>query len=662
MDISIEDNTLEALKNFFPMAQALRILAMDSVEHAGSGHPGMAMGMADVMTVLASCYLKWDPENIDWPDRDRFVLSAGHGALLWYSVLYLWGVISLNQLKQYRQYGSQTPGHPERGHPAGTEVTTGPLGQGIANAVGMALSESLLRKEFSQSLINHYTYAMVGDGCLMEGVAQEAISLAGHWRLHRLIVFWDDNGITIDGPITLSTSDNVTQRFKASGWNTLSIDGHDFNAIYNAIASAQTSCQPTLIGCRTHIAYGAPNKMGSCHSHGSPLGPKEAQATRKALAWPWEEAFFVPKAILEDWKNALKPSITASKAWSASFSQQDPQIQTRFHDALHDVSLTQEGEHQLKIQGIAYGKARPFISTRSASGAVLTALFPHTRIITGAADLKDSTCTSSGIWSPYRPFLHYGIREHAMAAIMNGIAAHGGFIPCGGTFLAFSDYMRPAIRLAALMEIKVIYIMTHDSIGLGEDGPTHQPVEHLISLRAIPNLTVLRPGDSVEVVECWEIALKIKGPVMLCLSRQSLPTFRTEYEEKNRCKSGAYPVLSVKDPQVNMWASGSEVHLALEVAQQLRENHGISVEVFSVPWLMRWLSQYPEPWRSFPAQLHVSLEAASVLGWYQVTGPGGLNMGVETFGASGSSKAVFEAFGFSTKAVTEKILQSIKKK
>ncbi|PPE05302.1 transketolase-like TK C-terminal-containing protein [Holospora curviuscula] len=485
------------------------------------------------------------------------------------------------------------------------------------------------------------------------------MSLAGHWRLHQLIVFWDDNGVTIDGPVSLSQSDDIIQRFKASGWNTLSIDGHDFSAIHRAIECAHKACQPTLIGCRTRIGYGSPNKMGSCHVHGSPLGAQETQAVRKALSWPWEEPFFVPESLLIDWKYFTHRSFTLRNAWRARLSQQSPQIQARFYDALNSSLLNQETIEQLKLQRSEYEKTRPWISTRSASGAVLAGIFPHTRLLTGSADLKDSTCTAPEHWNPYRPFLHYGIREHAMAAVMNGIAAHGGFIPCGGTFLVFSDYLRPALRLSALMGVKVIYIMTHDSIGLGEDGPTHQPIEHLVSLRAIPNLTVLRPGDSIEVVECWEIALKVNGPVVLCLSRQPLPYFRNEGGKGNQCEEGAYPLVSVQVPKVNIWASGSEVSLALAVAENLREGYDISSQVYSVPWLMYWLKRYPEPWSVFPAQLQVSIEAASPLGWYQVTGPGGLNIGMERFGASGSCSALFETFGFSVSTITSTIVKKI---
>ncbi|ETZ06961.1 transketolase [Holospora obtusa F1] len=649
---------VEIPENFFPLAgHALRILAMDSVENAGSGHPGMAMGMADVMAVLTSKYLKWDPCDAQWPDRDRFVLSAGHGALLWYTTLYMWGILSLEDLKQYRCYASKTPGHPEKGHPLGTDVTTGPLGQGIANAVGMALTESLLRKEFSQALIDHHTYVILGDGCLMEGVAQEAISLAGHWRLHRLIAFWDDNKVTIDGSTELSESDNITQRFKASGWNVIYIDGHDIRAICCAIEQAKNSPQPTLIGCRTRIGYGAPSKMGSCQAHGAPLGIKETQAVRHALSWPWDEPFFVPESLFAQWKVFTQHSTQLHEDWKKRLISQDPKIQARFHESLSNHFLNQATCNQLENQASTYTQTRPCISTRSASGEVLTKIFPLTRLLTGSADLKDSTCTDPKYWTPYRPFLHYGVREHAMAAIMNGISAHKGFIPCGGTFLAFSDYMRPALRLSALMNLKVIYILTHDSIGLGEDGPTHQPIEHLISLRAIPNLTVLRPGDSVEVVECWKIAMEVEGPVALCLSRQALPTFSKEYAPAQRCQAGAYPLLNVKNPKINLWASGSEVHLALKVASELMHHHKILTQVYSVPWLMRWLYNYQAPWKTFPADLQVSIEAASTLAWCQVTGPKGLNLGIDSFGASGKGEELFQIFGFSPDTLIQKILK-----
>lgn len=652
------------------LANALRILIMDSVEHAGSGHPGMALGMADVMTCLMLEHLSWDPKQPYWPNRDRFVLSAGHGAILWYAALYLVGALSLEDLKNYRKYGSKTPGHPERQHPIGTEVTTGPLGQGLANAVGMALSESLLRKEFGPDLVDHRTYAIVGDGCLMEGISQEAISLAGHWHLHNLTVFWDDNRITIDGDVGLSQSDDTLKRFQASGWETIAINGHDYDAINCAIQRAKKSPQPTLIACRTHIGYGAPTKMGTCHVHGSPLGASEVKKARETLHWLWEESFFIPESIKKAWESCtpFAANINASevdpwprkarKLWESAYHQQNPETQQRFAMTL-EPSLNQHAKDALYMQKEDFVSKQPTTATRASSGTVLAKLFPHTRLLTGAADLKESTCTSAPFWDAFRPFIHYGIREHAMAAIMNGIAAHGGFIPCGGTFLTFSDYMRPSIRLSALMGLKVIYIMTHDSIGLGEDGPTHQPIEHLMSLRAIPNLTVLRPADAVEVVECWELALTLPGPVMLCLSRQALPTLRNYADPMNACAQGAYPVTDTLTPDVRIWATGSEVSLALKVAEALSDQHGVLAQVHSVPWFTRLLEQHSEPWSAFPARLHVSLEAGTTLGWRHVTGPEGLNIGIDHFGASGASADLFNAFGFSCLHIVEKIMHRL---
>jgi transketolase len=657
------------------LANALRILIMDGVEHAGSGHPGMALGMADVMTCFMLEHFSWDPQQPNWPNRDRFVLSAGHGAMLWYAALYLVGALSLEDLKSYRKYGSKTPGHPERQHPIGTEVTTGPLGQGLANAVGMALSESLLRREFGSNLVNHHTYAMVSDGCLMEGISQEAISLAGHWKLHHLTVFWDDNRITIDGDVGLSQSDDTLKRFQASGWETITINGHDYNAIHCAIQRAKYSPHPTLIACRTHIGYGAPGKMDSCHVHGSPLGASEIQKARESLHWPCSEAFFVPEHIKKAWESytsflatAHKDDDTdqtipwprkARKTWENRFQQYDLETQQRFSLAL-EPSLQQAAKDTLYAQKESFVTQAPKLATRASSGIVLAKILPHTRLLTGAADLKESTCTAAPFWDAFRPFLHYGIREHGMAAIMNGIAAHGGFIPCAGTFLTFSDYMRPAIRLSALMGLKVIYIMTHDSIGLGEDGPTHQPIEHIMSLRIIPNLTVLRPADTAEVVECWELALTLPGPVVLCLSRQALPTLRTYADPVNMCAQGAYSMgETAAHPAIRIWATGSEVSLALKVAEVLCDQHSVLAQVHSVPWFTRLLEHNPEPWSAFPARLHVSLEAGSTLGWCHVTGPQGLNIGIDHFGASGSGIDLFNAFGFSCSAIVERILHRL---
>ncbi|MEA2868547.1 MAG: transketolase, partial [Bradyrhizobium sp.] len=516
------------------MANAIRFLAIDAVEKAKSGHPGMPMGMADVATVLFSRFLKFDAADPTWPDRDRFVLSAGHGSMLLYALLYLTGYqgVTLDELKAFRQWGSKTPGHPEYGHTPGVETTTGPLGQGIATAVGMSLTERLLNARFGNDFADHYTYVIAGDGCLMEGLSHEAISLAGHLRLNKLIVLFDDNEISIDGSTSLSCSDDQLARFEASGWSACRIDGHDPGAIAVAIEQARHGDRPTLIACRTVIGFGAPNRQGTEKAHGAPLGTEEIAKTRAALDWP-HAPFQIPPAVLEPWREIGARGQTSRRSWIERTRRLNSAGRSPFHDALNRNLPCGYAEAITEIRD-RFIAERPDIATRQASQLVIDRIaeaLPN--LLGGSADLTHSNLTRAKSHEPVRPdyfegsYIHYGVREHAMAAAMNGIALHGGFIPYGGTFLTFADYSRPAIRLAALMGIRVIHVMTHDSIGLGEDGPTHQPVEHLASLRAIPNLLVFRPADAIETAEAWDCALRSQtSPSVLCLSRQGLPTFR----------------------------------------------------------------------------------------------------------------------------------------
>lgn len=642
------------------MANAIRFLAMDAVEKANSGHPGMPMGTADVATVLFSRFLKFDPKNPLWPDRDRFVLSAGHGSMLLYSLLYLTGYedMTIEDIKQFRQLGAKTAGHPEYGHASGIETTTGPLGQGIANAVGMAIAEKKLTTEFGADLMDHYTYVIAGDGCLMEGISQEAISLAGHLKLNKLIVLWDDNGISIDGAISLSDSTDQHARFRASGWNTLSVDGHDPEAIAAAIEEARKSDKPTMIGCKTVIGYGAPNKAGTHKVHGSPLGADEIAAARKALGWG-EEAFTVPADVLDAWRLAGLRSTKACKDWEGRLAAADGDKRAEF---TRRFAGDLPGNFGAAID--AYKKkladTKPTVATRKASEdalEVINGVLSET--IGGSADLTGSNNTKTSQTKSITPtdfsgrYIHYGIREHGMAAAMNGIALHGGLIPYSGGFLIFSDYCRPSIRLAALMGIRVIHVLTHDSIGLGEDGPTHQPVEHMAALRAIPNLLMFRPADATETAECWQVALEHKDrPSGLALTRQNLVAARTEYEEKNLCASGAYELVSASDAKVSIFASGSEVEIALKAQAELTRK-GIPARVVSVP-CFELFSEQPEAYRKAiigNAPVKIGVEAGIRQGWDAIIGSDGVFIGMSSFGASGPYKELYKHFGITAEAV-----------
>jgi transketolase len=646
------------------LANAIRALAMDAVEQAKSGHPGLPMGAADVATVLFTRFLKFDAAAPDWPDRDRFVLSAGHGSMMLYAALHLLGyeAITIDEIKRFRQLGSATAGHPEYGHAPGIETTTGPLGQGLGNAVGMAIAERHLAAEFGADVVDHRTYVIASDGDLMEGISQEAIALAGHFKLNRLIVLFDDNGISIDGPLSLADSVDQVKRFEACGWNASRIDGHDPDAIAAAITAAQTSARPSLIACRTVIGFGAPTKAGSEKSHGSPLGPDEVKGAREKLGWT-SPPFEVPVDILAAWREAGARSRTARLSWEQRLASLAPDRRAEF-DRRIAGDLPAEAL-AAAVRGIKekLAAAPKEIATRVASEQALEALAAAVpEMVGGSADLTGSNNTrpkgmaALTAANPGGRFIHYGVREHGMAAARNGMALHGGIIPYSGTFLVFSDYARPSIRLAALMGLRVIHVLTHDSIGLGEDGPTHQPVEHLAALRAIPNLLVFRPCDAVETVECWELALEARtSPSALALTRQNLPQLRTGYTAENRCAGGAYELLPAEGTaQVSLFASGSEVAIAA-AARTLLAERGIAARVVSVPCFELFLAA-PEAERERvvgTAPVRVGIEAAIRQGWDAVIGPDALFVGMSSFGASGPYKDLYRHFGITPEHIAE---------
>ena len=636
------------------MANAIRALSIDAVEAAKSGHPGMPMGMADVATVLFSRFLKFDPRNPKWPDRDRFVLSAGHGSMLLYSLLHLTGYkdITLEDIKRFRQLGSPCAGHPEYGHGAGVETTTGPLGQGIATAVGMAMAERLVAARFGQDLTNHHTFVIASDGDLMEGISHEAISLAGHLKLSRLIVLFDDNGISIDGPLSLAESGDQVARFEAAGWSASRVDGHDPEAIAAAIESAMASERPSLIACRTIIGYGAPKKQGTASSHGSPLGAEEAAGAKAALGWA-HAPFVIPDDIRAAWAAAGARSHGEYEAWLARFTAADKSVKADFERAM-EGGIDESVWTALTQYRKALTEKPVTVATRKASEMTLEVINPLLpEAIGGSADLTGSNNTRTKGMEAVEAddfrgrFIHYGVREHGMAAAMNGMALHGGVIPYSGTFLVFADYCRPSIRLAALMEKRVIHVMTHDSIGLGEDGPTHQPVEHLASLRAIPNLNVFRPADAVETAECWEIALRTeKTPSVIALSRQNLPQVRLKHTDENRSARGAY-VLSPAGAKhhVTIIATGSEVMLALEAQRQL-EVQGIGASVVSMPCMDIFAAE-PSSYQDRtidPKTVRIAVEAGSRLSWDRWIGRDGAFVGMNSFGASAPYEALYKNF------------------
>ncbi|GAA0776720.1 transketolase [Roseibium denhamense] len=651
------------------MANAIRFLAVDAVEQAKSGHPGLPMGTADIATVLFTEFLKFDPTAPYWADRDRFVLSAGHGSMLLYSLLYLLGYedFSLEELKNFRQLGARTAGHPEFGHGAGIETTTGPLGQGLGNAVGMAIAERLQAERFGTELVDHYTYVLAGDGCLMEGISQEALTLAGHLKLNKLIVIWDDNGISIDGRVDLTDSTDQQARFAASGWNTLTVDGHDPNSIAAAIRQAQASDKPTLIAAKTTIGFGAPTKAGTQKVHGAPLGAEEIAGTREALNWP-HEPFEIPSDVLDAWRIAGLQSAHAHKDWQKRFADADAELRAEF-ERRNRGDLPAAFTQAVLDYKKQLAEDQPTMASRKASEAVLGVInevIPET--IGGSADLTGSNNTKTAQTAAVTPtdfsgrYIHWGIREHGMAAAMNGMALHGGLIPYSGGFLIFSDYCRPSLRLAALMGQRVIHVMTHDSIGLGEDGPTHQPVEHFAALRAIPNMVFFRPADITETLECWQLALEHKdGPSILALTRQNLPSVRKTYEEQNLCSKGAYALIDSDDEAaVTLFASGSEVEIAVEAHAELKEA-GISARVISVPSFELFELQSEDYKNAVigTSPVKIAVEAGIRMGWDRFIGNDGLFVGMSGFGASAPYKELYEHFGITKEAVVSAVKEKL---
>ena len=644
------------------MANAIRALAMDAVEQAKSGHPGLPMGAADVATVLFTRFLKFDPADPDWPDRDRFVLSAGHGSMLIYALLYLTGypAMTLDQIKRFRQLGSITAGHPEYGHTPGVETTTGPLGQGLANAVGMAIAERHLAAEFGADVVDHKTYVLASDGDLMEGISQEAIALAGHLKLNRLIVLFDDNGISIDGPLSLSDSVDQVKRFEAAGWTASRVDGHDPAAIAAALEKAQSADRPVLIACKTTIGFGAPTKAGKSSSHGSPLGADEIKGAREKLGWT-HAPFEIPADILSAWRKAGERSKGAHADWSKRLAALDAGKRAEFERRMKGDLPAPGFADAVRAIKASLAATPKEIATRTACEFALETLIPAVpEMVGGSADLTGSNNTRTKSMKAMSAadysgrFIHYGIREHAMASAMNGMALHGGIIPYSGTFLVFSDYCRPAIRLAALMGKRVIHILTHDSIGLGEDGPTHQPVEHLAALRAIPNLLVFRPCDAVETAECWQLALEAKNrPSVLALTRQNLPQLSQNFLDSNRCAAGAYEIAAADGKaEVSLFATGSEVAIAVE-AKKLLAAKGVAARVVSVP-CFELLAEAPEAARRAvigDAKVNIGVEAAIRQGWDAIIGSDGVFVGMTGFGASAPYKDLYKHFGITAEAV-----------
>jgi transketolase len=644
------------------MANAIRALAMDAVEKAKSGHPGLPMGAADIATVLFTQFLKFDAAEPRWPDRDRFVLSAGHGSMLLYALLYLTGNVdmTLDEIKNFRQLGSRTPGHPENFITSGIETTTGPLGQGVASSVGFALAERLLAAEFGEDIVDHYTYVLCSDGDLMEGVSHEALALAGHLKLSKLIFLYDDNGITIDGPISLTDNVDQVARFKAHGWNAVLIDGHDQKAIAAAITSAQTSDRPSLIACKTTIGFGAPTKAGTSKAHGEPLGADELLGAKKALGWNYGP-FEIPDDVLAAWRNVGKQGASAHADWNSRFDAKPDPLRNEFIRRVIDRKrppALNEAIRKLKEKLVA---EPPTIATRKASEMALEVLVPvMPELLLGSADLTPSNNTRTKGLKEVTPddfsgrYIHYGIREMGMAAAMNGISQHGGYAPAGGTFLTFTDYARPSMRIAALSHTPVVYVMTHDSIGLGEDGPTHQPIEHLAALRAMPNMRLFRPADAVETAECWQLALEnTTGPTVLALSRQNLTPARTVANADNLCSHGGYELVPANgEAKVSLYASGSEVEIAVAAQKQLA-GAGIATRVVSVPSLELLLAQPADKRNAIigTSPVKIAIEAAVRFGWDAVIGPDGIFIGMSSFGASAPAKELYKDFGITAEAV-----------
>ena len=645
------------------LANAIRFLSIDAVQKANSGHPGMPMGMADVVTILFKYYLKFNPQNPSWINRDRFVLSAGHGSMLLYSLLYLTGYksISLNDIKSFRQLNSICAGHPEYEINTGIETTTGPLGQGIANAVGFALAEEILKKKIGKNILNHKTYVLAGDGCLMEGISHEALSLAGHLKLKNLIMLFDNNSISIDGPTNLSVSDNYKKRFNSYGWDYLEIDGHNEKQIFNALKKAQKAKRPTTISCKTIIGYGSPNKSGTASAHGSPLGKDEINLVRKKLKWD-HEPFKIPQKILKDWKEIGLKGIKEELKWKKYYNKKKSIIERTFSNKFKRV-------FEIQKQNII--KNLETIATRKSSEKILSSLTKENNtLIGGSADLTGSNNTKTKSQKIIKPgdfkgnYIHYGVREHAMCGIMNGLALHSRLIPYGGTFLIFSDYCKPSIRLSAFMKQRVIYVMSHDSIGLGEDGPTHQPIEQLSSLRSVPNLNVFRPADETETLECWQLALEnLSSPSVLALTRQKLAPVRKKLIKENKCSYGAYEISRTNNNvELTIFASGSEVNLAYEASHKLATEN-IYSKVISVP-CQELLEKQTNAYKKNileETKFKISIEAGATNSWEKFIGQQGLTFGIDDFGKSAPYKNVYKHFGLTSENITKKVKEMLNK-
>ena len=646
---------------FKDLTNAIRFLSIDAVEKANSGHPGLPMGMADVATVLFKYYLRFNPKNPSWINRDRFVLSAGHGSMLLYSLLYLTGYksISIKDIKNFRQLNSICAGHPEYEKNSGIETTTGPLGQGLSNAVGMAIAEEIMKKRFGSGLINHKTYVIASDGDLMEGISHEVMSLAGHLKLKNLVVLFDNNKISIDGSTKLSVSDNYKKRFESYGWSFQEINGHNEKQISKAIKKSLSSKKPSLISCKTIIGYGSPNKSGKASSHGAALGEKEVQLVRKKLNWKFEP-FVIPKEILNEWRNIGEKGILQEKSWNTVYGKKSKKIKDEFSRIINN-KLPKNFDKVIEDQKKKFFDLKPDIASRQASANCLEEIIKNLpELVGGSADLSGSNNTKTKYSTILKPanfngnYIHYGVREHGMAGIMNGMALHGGVLPYGGTFLIFSDYCKPSLRLSAFMGLKVIYIFSHDSIGLGEDGPTHQPIEHLAHLRAIPNLNVFRPADIIETLECWEIALKSStNPSVIALSRQKIPFVTETLTNKNMSSLGGYELKKTNsNPEITLIASGSEVQIAIDALNKLKETN-INSKVVSMPCQELFDKQSRE-YREKVIEKNskkISIEASSIFGWEKYVGSEGSSLGMKSFGKSAPYKTIYENFNLTSNSV-----------